>query len=213
MMGVYVYSNESECGVAATDMKVMYHNKIDVHSMDANIDAVISVKAIDAILPMINSTDNVIIMNGERNVVFRVDDAMLSTTKTEKQFPNFKAIIPRNNEIKVDVNKNDFIESVKRAMLTANEKTCLLKLEISSNSIKIDSEDIMNAKKSHEECLSNCEGGNITIGLNGTYVMQMLNSIESESLQILLSEPRRPVLWCDMLNNNKILLQIPCVFE
>lgn len=212
LMGVYLYSKDNEFGVAATDMNVMYHNKIENTFIGNNIDALISVKTIDALLPMINGTDKVTIKSGERNVVFIVDDAMLSSVKAEKPFPNFKSIIPKNNEIKVDVNKEEMLESVKRAMLTANEKTCLLKIEFSGISIKIESEDIMNAKKSHEECLANCCGGNITIGLKGTYVLQMLNSIESDNIQILLSEPKRPVLWCDMLNNNKILLQMPFSF-
>jgi DNA polymerase-3 subunit beta len=213
MMGVYLYFFENEFGVASTDMNVLYNNTIEYDYNDEKKDAIISTKAVDALLPMINGSEKVTIMIGSRNVAFRIDDAMLVATKTEKPFPNFKEIIPKENEIEIEVSKDDFLESVKRAMITANEKTCLLKLNIGGMSIKINSEDVMNEKKSHEECFATCNGGELILGVKGTYVIDMVSSIESENIKILLKNERTPILWCDMLNNNKILLQMPCVVE
>lgn len=212
LMGVYLYFENGEFGVAANDMNVLYFNREPHEAAGEKSDAVVCTKAIGALLPMINGSEVTKVMIGTRCVAFRNDNSMLVALKTEKPYPNFRSIIPANNPITVRVEKSEFFESVKRAMLTASEKTCLLKLNISEHSIKIESEDIMNAKKSYEECLATCEGGSLQIGFKGTYVIDMLNSIESEQITMLMSEERRPVLWCDMLNNNKILLQMPFSF-
>ena len=210
MMGVYVYCGNKECGVAATNTEVLYYNH-EEHEFDGEeVGASLCLKAIDALLPMLNMTDSVDVMIGARNIVFKTHDAMLISARTEHPYPNFRRIIPQNNEIVVEVDKEELLDAVKRSMLTANEKTWLLKLSISGMSIKIVSEDIMFAKKSYEECLCTCMGSEIEIGLKGTYVLNMLNSIESDTITIKLSEPRRPILWCDSLNNAKILLQMPC---
>lgn len=209
MMGVYVYCGNNECGVAATNTEVLYYNH-EEHAYDGEeCGASVQIKAIDALLPMLNLTDFVDVMIGSRNIVFKTKDAMLVSAKTEQPYPNFRRIIPQGNEIELKVNRQDMLDAVKRAMLTTSEQTSLLKLSINSMCMKIVSENLMYAKKTYEECPCECIGGDIEIGLKGNYVLSMLNSIESDEVLITLKEPRRPVLWNDLLNSAKILLQMP----
>lgn len=209
MMGVYVYCGNKECGVASTNTEVLYHNH-EEHAYDGEeCGASVQVKAIDALLPMLNMTDFVDVMIGNRNIAFKTQDAMLVAARTEHPYPNFRRIIPQGNEIELKVKRQDMLDAVKRAMLTASEQTSLLKLSINSMCMKIVSENLMCAKKTYEECPCECIGGDIEIGLKGNYVLSMLNSIESEEVLITLKEPRRPILWNDSLNSAKILLQMP----
>lgn len=210
MMGVYLYFEDNEFGVASTDMNVLYHNKCDYEYSGEKQDAVVSVKAIDALLPMINGTERVNVMNGSRNVVFRISDAMLVATKPEAKYPNFKIIIPKKHGVEVDVNKDDFIDSIKRTLLTADEKTSLLKFNISGMAIKTESDDMFNSKKAHDECFATCVGGEMIIGAKGTYVINILNCIESDELKMHFESERRPMVFFDSLNNNKIIVLMPC---
>lgn len=212
MMGVYVYCGNKECGVASTNAEVLYHNH-EEHAYDGEeCGASVQVKAIDALLPMLNMTDFVNVMIGNRNIAFKTQDAMLVAARTEHPYPNFRRIIPQGNEIELKVNRKDIVDAVKRALLTANEQTSLLKININSMCMKIVSEDVMFAKKTYEECPCECVGGDIEIGLKGEYVLSMLNSIESDDVLITLKEPKRPILWHDSLNSAKILLQMPMQF-
>ena len=210
MMGVYVYCGNNECGVASTNTEVLYYNHEEHAFEGEEVGASVCIKAIDALLPMLNMTDFVDVMIGERNIVFKTNDAMLVATRAVHPYPNFRRIIPYDNAIELKFNKQDMLDAVKRAMLTANEKSSLLKLSINSMCMKIVSEDIMFAKKTYEECPCEYIGGDIEIGLKGTYVLSMLNSIESEDVLVTMKEPRRPILWHDSLNNAKVLLQMPC---
>lgn len=209
MMGVYVYCGNKECGVASTNTEVLYHNH-EAHTYDGEeCGASLQVKAIDALLPMLNLTDFVDVMIGSRNIAFKTQDAMLVAARTEHSYPDFRRIIPRDNVIEVEVCRQDMIDAIKRAMLTANEATSLLKLNINSLCIKVISENIMYAKKTYEECPCECIGGDIEIGIKGTYALSILNLIECDEVIITLKEPRIPILWKDKLNNDKILLQMP----
>lgn len=210
IMGVYVYCGNNECGVASTNTEVLYYNHEEHAFEGEEVGASVCIKAIDALLPMLNMTDFVDVMIGERNIVFKTNDAMLVSTRTVHPYPNFRRIIPSDNAIELKFNKQDMLDAVKRAMLTANEQSSLLKLSINSMCMKIVSEDIMYSKKTYEECPCECIGGDIEIGLKGTYVLSMLNSIESEDVLVTMKEPRRPILWHDSLNNAKVLLQMPC---
>lgn len=210
MMGVYVYCGNKECGVASTNTEVLYYNHEEHAFEGEEVGASICIKAIDALLPMLNMTDFVDVMIGARNVAFKTQDAMLVAARTEQPYPNFRRIIPTGHEIELKFNKQDMLDAVKRAMLTANEQSSLIKLSITSMCMKIVSEDIMYSKKTYEECHCECIGGNIEIGLKGNCVLSMLNTIEGEDVLVTMREPRRPILWHDSLNNFKVLLQMPC---
>lgn len=211
LMGVYFYVDDKEYGVAASNTEILYHNRTEKQNLsEKEYGASICTKAIDAVLPMINETDVVSVMFGERNVVFRTSNAMLVCTKTEQPFPNFRRIIPQKHETEIEVDKNELLDASKRAMLTANEKTSLLKFIVSQMSISIESEDLMFSKKTHEECLCVCNGSTMDIAMKGTYLLNMLNSIESEKVVIKLIAKDRPIIYSDELNSNKVLLQMPC---
>lgn len=209
LMNVCLYWENGEFGVASTDQQVLYHDCIESEYDGDKETAVVCVKAVDSLLPMINKTDKVTIMNGSRNVVFRTNESMLVSTKTEQPYPNFKAIIAKNNPIEVIVEKDELLDSVKRAMLSADPKTCLLKLSIGINSIKMESNDWATNKKTIEECPCTRNGGDIVIGAKGNRVIDLLNSIEDEMVTLKFSEPHRPILFCDSLNNAKVLELMP----
>lgn len=208
MMGVFLYLLDNECGVASTDTCVLYHDKINADWNGGECGASVCVKAIDALLPMILETNSVQVLFGERNVAFRTNDAMLVAIKTTQPYPNFKAIIPNNNEISVVIDKEEFLETIKRAMLTT-ELNSLLRFQIQESSLIVESEDFMYSKKTKEECNCSCVGGNINICLKGTYVLSMLNCIESDEVVMELSGPERPILWKDSSCNEKVLMQMP----
>lgn len=211
--GVLLYWDKGEFGVASTDTKVLYHDKIDFPCEEDNNQAIVCPKAIDSLLPMIAKSDKVVVMNSERNIVFKTEDATLASVKLEERYPNFKVIIVKNNPIEVSINKNDFMDSIKRAMLGASSLTSLLKLHISGMSMKIESEDFMFSKKATEECFCNCNGGEITIGVKGTYVIDAINSMEGETITLKFSDEVHPVLFCDSENENKVIELMPYQVE
>ncbi len=209
LMDVLLYWDKGEFGVAASDGAVLYHDNIDSEYDGDKETVVVCLKAIDSLLPMINKTEKVTIMNGSRNVVFRTTESMLVSTKNEIPYPNFKAIIVKDNPIEVVVEKNELLDSVKRAMLSADPKTCLLKLSVGENSIKFESSDYMTNKKTIEECPCTCKGGDIVIGMKGSRMVDLLNTIEDETVTLKFSQPERPILFCDSLNNAKVLELMP----
>lgn len=210
LMGVYLYCGDNECGVAATNMEILYHSKQYSDVNQEEFGASVSIKAIDALLPMINNTDYVTVMIGSRNVMFKTEDAMLISARTEKPYPNFRRIIPQGNHIEVEIDKTELADATKRALLMANEATNLLKISINNTSLNITSEDLAGSKSSHEECLCSCNGGDINIGVKGTYISMLLNLIENNKVFFTMSAPNRPILLVDVLNKDKILLLMPC---
>lgn len=211
LMGVNIMFENDNWGVAATDMSVLYYNKQEYQNNTECCSAIISEKSINAILQMIADVDIVKIMFGSNTVMFKTSDSMVVATKSEHNYPNFKIIIPKNYEDKIEIKKSNLLESVNRTMLMTDKSTNLLKFEFRKHSFELQGEDIMNVKKSKEVCDCKCFGNGMSIAFRGDYFLKMLNVIDSENVTLRLIAPDRPAIFVDEANVDKVLLQMPCM--
>lgn len=210
LTGVYMYIEDGEFGVASSDASKLFTDHIIIDDKEAKVNSILSSNAINALLEMINGKDMVKISFCEKNVLFSTRDSKLSCRKIEGAFPRFKMIIPKDNPISVSITKDELVDSVGRANLSANEGSCLLKLNVSENGkLSIDSENIGFQKKAHEECTCQLDGGEISIGVKGVFLMTCLDAIDSDEVVMEMSSPKRPILIRDKENDNRDVIVMP----
>lgn len=198
--------------VSSSDGCVLYHNAIDYEYEGEPLSAIVTAKAIDSILPIIDGTDDTIVSIGEKNIIFKTDDSMVIAVKPEGRYPNVKTVIPKSHSIEVEVDKQEVIEAVNRTLILANKNTKFCVCDFNAMQCSISSEDKDFNKKAKEDCFCSCDG-EIKLGLRGDYLLTILNTIDNEKAIIQMSAPNRAVVFKDADNANKILLQMPYNLE
>lgn len=209
--GVYMYVENDEMGVAASDGLYLFTNNMRVAIDESKaIGGTLGSKAVAPLLDMINGADRVVVYIGEKMLSFRTDKAMLSCIKPVGVYPKFKKLITRKDSpVRVSVDRKELIDSVSRAILSARVDICLLRLTASGNVLSIDSEDLGFSKKSHEECPCEVEGGSIEIGVKGSNLMECLNAIESDKVIFEFSDPKMSINIYDETCPNKSVVLMP----
>ena len=213
--GVYMYVDGLEFGVAASDGLYLFtdNNRANI-SEPMNANATLGTKAVSPLLDMLNGTDDVMVMFGERMLSFRTSNAMLSCIKPVGAFPKFKALImPRENTITVNIDKKELMDSVSRAIMTARVDTTLLRLKAEGNTFTVSSEDLMFSKKSREDCPCTIEGGSIEIGVRGSNLVDCLNAIECENIVMEFVDARKAIYLYDGSAPNKRVLLMPLMLN
>ncbi|MFP4496760.1 MAG: DNA polymerase III subunit beta [Vulcanimicrobiota bacterium] len=124
---------------------------------------------------------------GNINVFSRIIDG---------KFPNYEVVIPRSSDIKLLIDRRRLLDSVKRALIMAENRETpdLLRLEIGRDTMKImaNSVDIGDA---HEEVqIQEMEGDNIELAINGRYLYEVLNVMSDEFVWVLLNSPVMPLM-------------------
>lgn len=210
--GVFIYIAEGEIGVASSDSHKMYHN-FEQGAMDTsfNASAIIPTKPIGVLCNIGASSEKITVAFGEQSVSFRVNDASILCRLIVGAYPRFKQIIPTNTPTKVSLDKEDLENSVSRSLLTASLVTSHLKLGVSDNStLTIESEDTGFRKKSNEVVnLHSIEGSPIEIGVRGSFLIDCLSIIESSSISLGFTDPKKPILFMDEENPNKKIILMP----
>ena len=128
----------------------------------------------------------------ENQVVFTVDDVVLSSRLVEGRFPNYQQLLPDSYDHELRVNRAELLEVVRRISLLA-QKNAPLRLRFSEGALELSAQtpDVGEASES----LPIPFGGEpFEIGFNPEFFRDGLESAESDDLLLKLISPLRPGL-------------------
>lgn len=130
----------------------------------------------------------------------------------EGAYPAYKSVIPANgNPFKLTVNRQDLANAVSRVVLFS-DNTKLLRLDISSNSMEITTQDLDLSCKAKETLVCDYQGEDMTIGFKGAFFSDILANMECQELEISLSDPARSALFAPALKRegeDELMLLMP----
>jgi DNA polymerase-3 subunit beta len=128
----------------------------------------------------------------ENQVVFTVDDVVLSSRLVEGRFPNYQQLLPESYEHELRVSRDELLEVVRRVGLLA-QKNAPLRLRFSEGALDVSAQtpDVGEASESLPVPFA---GEPLEIGFNPEFFREGLESAESEELILKLISPLRPGL-------------------
>ena len=128
----------------------------------------------------------------ENQVVFTVDDVVLSSRLVEGRFPNYQQLLPEAYEHELRVSRDELVEVVRRVGLLA-QKNAPLRLSFSEGALDVSAQtpDVGEASESLPVPFA---GEPLEIGFNPEFFRDGLESAESEELILKLISPLRPGL-------------------
>ncbi|HZB06506.1 MAG TPA: DNA polymerase III subunit beta [Thermoleophilaceae bacterium] len=128
----------------------------------------------------------------ENQVVFTVEDIVLSSRLVEGRFPNYQQLLPEAYEHELRVGRDELLEVVRRVGLLA-QKNAPLRLRFSEGTLDVSAQtpDVGEASESLPVPFS---GETLEIGFNPEFFREGLESAESDELVLKLISPLRPGL-------------------
>lgn len=171
--------------VAREKMKSEEKKKIIIAAKILNdINKILSENEEDEEIKVVLSTKKAIILLERTKIVIRL---------MEGEFIKYKEIIPKEQAIKMIIEKRELEESIERASLLAKEgKNNLIKCSAKENLLTINSSSEEGTVK--EDIIMEKEGEDIEIGFNSKYLMDALKEIEDEKVKIEFKTGTTPCL-------------------
>jgi len=192
MSGVFFQINSDSSRFVATDAhKLVKYVRNDIKSQDA-IEFIVPNKPLNilkTIVPDKNSDVKVLFNN--TNAIFTFSTFKLICRLIDGKFPNYEAVIPKENPNVLEIDRSLLLSSTKRASIFSSKTTNQVKFEIKGNLLHITAEDLDFNNKAEETLECNYNGDDIAIGFNSRFIVEMLNNLSSESVKIELSSPNR----------------------
>ena len=127
----------------------------------------------------------------QTNVRVTTGNLTMTSRLVNGKYPNYEAVIPLNNPNILIVDRTNFLNTLRRVSIYANQSTLQVRLSISGNAMEMSAEDIDYANAGKEHLTVNYTGEDLEIGFNSKFLLEMLQNMDSEQVQIEMSSPGR----------------------
>lgn len=178
--------------------------------IDKHTRLLIPKKGIQELLRLLSSSDDETISISLNNNNFRVISSMydFSSKLIEARFPPYTKAIPYKQDIHVTVDRDILKRSLARIIILANEKSKAVLLQIQPNTLTIST-----TNQDHEEAVESLnattEGDNLDIGLNASYLLEVLNHLPDGLLQLSFTDADSSILVQEPQDNNYQYIIMP----
>lgn len=166
------------------------------------------------ILP--KETGDVSIRFDDKNAYFTLSNYQMICRLVEGRFPNYNGVIPKNNPHKLIIDRLEFMNTLKRVSLFSNQASNLIKLQINGTELNVSAQDIDFSVSAEEKVACQYEGEPMSIGFKSTFLIDILNNINSTEVVIELADPSRAGLILPLENEeneNVLMLLMPMLLN
>ncbi|MBR4505739.1 MAG: DNA polymerase III subunit beta [Bacteroidales bacterium] len=125
------------------------------------------------------------------NLFITFDNFYIVCRLVDGRYPNYEAAIPKDNPNKLILDRQSFLNTLRRVSIFASEATRQVRLSISANKVDISAEDLEFSNKAHESIPCQYEGDPMDIGFNAKFLTEMISNLDTEQVLIELSHPSR----------------------
>lgn len=137
------------------------------------------------------SESDVKIEYNESNAKFSFDETELICRLIDGKYPNYEAVIPKENPNKLSISRNQFLSSVRRVSIFSNKTTHQIRLKVAGAELNISAEDVDYSNKAEERLSCSYQGDDMQIGFNSRFLVEMLNNLSSDDVSLEMSLPNR----------------------
>ncbi len=126
---------------------------------------------------------DVVYERGENHLFFTLGERLLISRMIDGQFPAFERVIPKNNDKRVEFDRDRLTAAVKRVALLSNERSRAVKVQIDKGKVEIasSSPEFGEAK---EVLMVDYAGAPVTICFNAQYVLDFLGVVETDTVSL-----------------------------
>ena len=139
-----------------------------------------------------SSDDEVVIEFNENMAKFSFKEHVWICRLIDGKYPNYNAVIPKENPNVLTINRTLLLSSIKRASIFASKSTSQVRFKLSGNILYLHAEDTEYANKAEMQIPCDYSGEDINIGYSSKFLTEMIAVLDSEDIIMRMSQANRP---------------------
>lgn len=192
MNGVLFQFSTEGLNFVSTDANRLVKCSLASIKSDEPVQMIVPKKPLGILKSILANAEEFVTLNfNQTNISFEFSDYKIQVRLIDGKYPDYERVIPKDNPNKFVIDRNSFLQSVKRINTFSNKQTHQIKLKIIGAELNITAEDIDYSNKADEKLTCNYEGNNIEIGFNSKFLIDILSNLDSKDIQLEMSNPMR----------------------
>ncbi|HEX6802263.1 MAG TPA: DNA polymerase III subunit beta [Terriglobales bacterium] len=148
-------------------------------------------KAMDELRSLVDSTEveTIEFAKDESTLFFRIGPRLLTSRQLTGQFPNYEAVLPKDNSRSVLIHGEDLGGAISRVAQFADERSRAVRLKLDKGELKL-SASSTETGESEDSIEVSYDGEPLTIGFNAQYITDFLKASGSGDVRLELKDPQ-----------------------
>ncbi len=207
LSGVSVRSVDSQLILVATDSYRLSEYKIPTEGGTEQVACIIPVKILDEVRAALGSAkgerkgkegaaapSRVAIALSKQQVEIRVGETRLISRLIDGKFPNYEQIVPKEHKSRIRFSVGELLPAVKRMHYFAKEMNNNLTCKFGSGEARITTPQTQSGKDEATIAVE-VDGGDNTIALSSSYLLDFLNHIDATDVEMRMQDPQKPAVF------------------
>jgi DNA polymerase-3 subunit beta len=148
-------------------------------------------KAMDELKSLVDSTDveTIEFAKDESTLFFRIGPRLLTSRQLTGQFPNFEAVLPKDNNKSIALHGEDLGAAISRVAQFADERSRAVRLKLEKGELKL-SASSTETGESEDSIETDYNGESLTVGFNAQYIIDFLKAAGAGDVRLELNDPQ-----------------------
>ena len=186
----FQFSTDNLTFVATDAHKLVKYTRTDV-TADKTAEFIMPKKPLNLLKGVLGGEEDVVIEYNDANAKFTFENFVLICRLIDGKYPNYEAVIPKENPNKLTVDRASFQNSVRRVSIFSSKTTHQIRLKMAGTELNISAEDLDFSNKADERLSCDYQGDDMQIGFNSRFLSEMLSNLTSSEVLIEMSLPNR----------------------
>jgi DNA polymerase-3 subunit beta len=190
--GVLFSFKENKLTLVATDGRRLAMLDIELEFPRSHeADIIVPTKAVTELQRLLKNDGEVKISVGSGQIAFDLNNTLLVSKLIEGNYPNYKQVIPSEAKERVTLERETFLNSLRRVSLLASDKSNSIKLSFSKNNIEITA-NTPEVGEARESLPVAYKGRDFSIAFNPEFLMAPLRNLTEDEVFFDLIDEMSP---------------------
>jgi len=146
-------------------------------------------KCMDELRSLLDGTDaeEIDFAKDESTLFFRIGVRLLTSRQLTGQFPNYEAVLPKDNSRSVTLEGDELEAAIARVAQFADERSRAVRLKLEKGEVKL-SASSTETGESEDSIETNYQGESLTIGFNANYIIDFLKAVGAGDVKLELKD-------------------------
>lgn len=191
--GVLWEMRENEMAMVATNGHRLAQYSIAVDGGGGSRDVIVPPKALNQVVRIFAPDETLTVAFDEKQIGFRGESGVIFSRLIEGPYPNYEQVIPRDNDKRLQADKERLSSALRRMAVMASDQTHRVRFSLDQDVLKfyVSTPDV---GEGTEQMPVDYEGEAIDIGFNANYLLEVLRSIDTDDVVMTFKAPERAAL-------------------
>ena len=211
--GVFLHISEGSgrnflTGVA-TDSHRLSSSSIEIENTNSFHPIILPKKTVFQLCNLLTENSGQLMLQiSENKIKFVLGNMKLVTKVIDGKFPDYKKVVPKDNQKTLLVQGKDFINSIERVTSVSLDRKEGVKLSINKDTIQL-SVNRAKSGEGNEKIKANFDSENLNISFNSKYLIDIASEVENSNLKMNFKDSVSPVLIQDISDKNSYYVIMP----